>query len=284
MTNIIRHRGYTGGRLHSPALWHGSKRDDIRHGHVDGVYFFDDFLSQDNEDGSDNAYMRYIDTSNTIRNLAADTTALATGSRGGVLRLLTDATDNDGPTIQHQTGNGAGYCLLGNTAGATYKTLFEARVRKSLITDNGVAFAAGLAQVGCAADNGLLTDDTGDIVDSISFIGFRALHDNGEELDFVYQDGGQTAPTETIANIAAMVASTWVKVGFVYDPYASDSKKIKIFYNGTEQSTYVTKTNMDASTFPENDALAFVFGMKNGAAAIGSADIDWWAFEQQYIA
>ena len=269
-------------RLPSPAIWNSCPWLDIIAGNRDGLIDGDDFVSADNEDGSDNSYLRYIDTGNTIRILATNTTALATGVRGGVLRLDLDASDNDGPVIQRQTANGAGQVLIGNTSGAAWKLFFEARVRKSLITDNGVAFAVGLAQVGRAADDGLLDDNAGDIVDSISFIGFRNKHDNGEELDFVYQDGGQTAPTETIANIAAMVADTWVKVGFVYDPAEVAEKKIKIFLNNAEQGTYVTTTNIDAATFPENDVLSFVFGAKNGTAAVSTADIDWWRLCQLY--
>lgn len=266
----------------SPSIWSDCPWDSLEKGVRSGVYVWEDFTSQDNEDGNDNAYERYIDTSDTIRNLVVDTTALATGSRGGVLRLLTAATDNNAPVIQYQTANGTAPFLIGNTDGAAWKLWFETRIRKSTIADNGLAFAVGLAQVNCAADNGLLADDTGDIVDSISFIGFRNLHDNGEELDFVYQDGAQTAPTETIANGATLVASTWIKLGFVYDPFAPSTQKIRIYINNREQSTYVTTTNIDAATFPENDALTFVFGVKNGTAAAASGDIDWWKIAQVY--
>lgn len=269
-------------RLPSPAIWNDCPWLDIEAGTRDGLKWFDDFVTQDDEDGSDAGYMRYIDTGNTIRNLATNTTALATGARGGVLRLSADASDNDGPIIQHQTANGAGYALIGNTSGAAWKLWFEARIRKSSITDNQAAFFCGLAQVGTAANDGLLDDNAGDIVDSISAIGFRVKHDNGEELDFAYQDGGQTSPTEVIANIAAMVADTWVKVGFVYDPSESADRRIKIFLNNQMQNTFVTNTNIDAATFPENDALAFVFGLKTGEATAVTADIDWWRFCQIY--
>lgn len=271
-------------RMPSSALWADCPEDSIVKGLRSGIRVWEDFTSQDNEDGNDNAWERYIDTSDTIRNLVVDTTALATGSRGGVLRLLTAATDNNAPVIQYQTANGTAPFLIGNTSGADWKLWFEARIRKSTIADDGLAFAIGLAQVNRAADDGLLADNTGDIVDSISFIGFRNLHDNGEELDFVYQDAAQTAPTEVIAAISdgTLVASTWVKVGFLYDPKGPSSKKIKIFVNNKEQSTYVTTTNIDAATFPENDALSPVFGVKNGTAAVASGDIDWLKCVQVY--
>lgn len=269
-------------RIFSPDLWYGCPIHDIREGIVDGIIDEDEFVNADNEDGSDNSYLRYIDTGNTIRTLATNTTALATGVRGGVLRFSTDATDNDGPVIQRQTANGAAPFLLGNTADFAWPFWAEFRIRKSSITDNQCAFAVGLAQVGRAANDGLLEDDTGDIVDSISFIGFRVKHDAGEELDFVYQDSAQTAPTETMTNISAMVASTWIKVGFRYDPWDVAARKMKIFFNNQAQSTYVTTTNIDAATFPENDAMSFVCGCKNGEATAVDFDIDWYRIVQVY--
>ncbi len=270
-------------RTPSPAVWGNCPWDDIQKGLLSGIAIGDEFVNADDEDGVDTNYLRYIDTSNTIRILVPDTTALATGSRGGVLRLATDATDNDSPIIQYQHANGTAPFLIGNTAGAAWPLWFECRIRKSSITDNQAAFFVGLAQVGAAANDGLLEDNTGDLVNSISAIGFRALHDNGEELDFVYQDGGQTAPTEVMANITSMVASTWIKLGFVYNPAAEASKKIKIFVNNREQSTYITTTNIDATTFPENDAMTFVFGLKNGEGTATTADIDWWRCAQSYL-
>lgn len=272
----------------SPAIWGDCPILDLYTGARSGVYFWDDFLSQDDEDATDIGYERYIDTSNTIRNLVVDTTAEATGSRGGVLRLLLDGTDNDAPVIQYQTANGAAPFMISATAGASWKTYFEARIRKTSIADDVQALAIGLAQVDRAADNGLLEDDTGDIVDSISFIGWRVKHVNGGTtgqnalLDFVYQDAAQTAPTVVLASAATLVASTWVKVGFVYDPAAPAEKRIKLFVNNVEQSTYVTATALAAATFPLSDALTLVASAKSGTGTASNLDIDWWGVCQLY--
>ena len=245
-------------------------------------HFFDDFYYPYDEDASDTFYHKYIDTSNTIRGLATSTTVY-----GGVVRLLTDATDNDGPVLHYRGGPTAsvGSCpiIIGNTVGAAFKTYYECRFKKSSITDNQCAIFLGLGHMTTmAADNGLLTDDTGDIVDSVSAIGFRVLHDNGEELDFAWQDSAQTAPVE-LANIATLVADTWTKVGFVYDPLEVDARKIKLFVNGVPYTgAYVTTTQMDAATFPENDALTPVFGSKNGEATATNFDIDWVRVGQIY--
>lgn len=281
-----KNRGTTDtSRNFSPAVWGDCPLQAIRSGVLRGIIDGDDFTFLQTEDGTDDHYQKYIDTSNTISIAANSTTAY-----GGILELVTDATDNDAPVIQRLGANALtaaiGPYIIGNTAGAAFPLWFEARINKSSVADNICAFALGLAQHGVAADNGLLENDTGDIVDSISFIGWRVKHDNGEELDFVYQDAGQTAPTEVMANAATLAADTYIKLGFFYDPLAIASQKIKLFINNVEQSTYVTTTNMDAATFPENDPLAFVFGTKNGTAGASTGRIDWWRcvqlFEETY--
>lgn len=266
------------GRGPSMAIWASCPVLQIIEDPSKGLYFFDDFVNPPSlsADSASTMYDTYIDTSNTILGLAG-----TTANYGGILRLSADATDNDAPVVT--TGGGAGSpFIIGNTAGTAFKLWFEGRIRKSSITDNQAAFFLGLAQAGTAADNGLLEDDTGDVVNSISVIGFRVKNDNGEELDFVYQDAAQTAPTEVIANISAMVADTWIKLGFVYDPAETADKKIKIFVNGAEQSTYVTTTNIDAATFPENDGLTPTVGLKTGEATAVTLDMDWWRCAQVY--
>jgi hypothetical protein len=274
----------------SPALWSDFPFAEIAAGSCDAYVDGDDFKWMTVEDGNDDAtlpmgYQRYIDTGNTIRLAAATAT-----NYFGTVELITDATDNDGPVMHRVVGTNAASSVLapffiGNTAGSSFPLWFEARLKKSSITDNQCAFAIGLIggiHTAVAADNGLLTDNTGDIVDSVSFIGFRTLHDNGEELDFVYQDSAQTAPTEVIANIDALTADTYFKVGFYYNPNAVNSRKITIYYNNAQQGTYVTNTNIDTSTFPENDMMGFVVGSKNGEATATTLTVDWWRCAQVY--
>jgi hypothetical protein len=274
-------------RLFSPALWYDCPRAGVILGEVDGYRDGDDFKWHTVEDGNDDAtlpmgYQRYIDTSNTIRLAAATAT-----NPYGTLALVTDATDNDGPVIHRVVGTNAASSVLapffiGN--GINTKLWFEARVKKSSVTDNQCAFALGLIagiHSAVAADNGVLSDNAGDIVDSVSFIGFRALHDNGEELDFAWQDSAQTAPEE-VANIHTLVADTYVKLGFKYDYSAPGGKRIKLYVNNREYSTYVTATNIAASTFPEDDMMGFVFATKNGEATATTGTIDWWECVQVY--
>ncbi len=256
------------GRGLSPAIWGNCPIMDIISGAVDGLHFFDDFINTPtlSADSDTTGYATYIDTSNTI-------TQVAGGTAGGALALTTDATDNDAPIIQAGGGTGGAF-LIGNTAGNPTKLWFEARVKKSAIGDNLSAFFCGLAEEGLTADNGLHVDDTG-ASSSKDMIGFRNQHDNGEELDFIYRKAGQ-AEVEVIANIAAMVADTYFKVGFVFDMSFPAAERIRIFYNNQIQTTFVTSTNIDAATFPEDQSMSPILGFKNGAATATTVIIDWW--------
>lgn len=274
------------GRDLSPNIWWDCPFAALQEQSVEGFSDGDEFETLLSEDGTDDVYQKYIDTGNTIRLQATSATVY-----GGVLELTTDATDNDAPVVQ-RLGANAGSAAIGpyiigtSSSGPMFKTWFEARINVSSVADDIIAFAVGLAQVGRAADNGLQEDNTGDIVDSISFLGFRTKHVNGGTagtnalLDFVYQDGGQTAPTVNLASAATLVANTYVKVGFKYDPQEITTKRIKSYINNVEQSTYITQALIDATAFPSNDPLAFVVGTKNGTAGASTGRIDWWRAAQ----
>lgn len=279
----------------SPAIWWDCPEMAIRNGEIDGIADGDDFTSLLFEDTVVSTtvgnYREYIDTSNTIR-LVADTTT----TFGGQLALITDATDNDGPVIVRMGPNAAssalGPYMIGNSVGASFPLWFEARIKVASIADDVTALFCGLFQnagaAGAAANDGCLEDNTGDIVDSKSCIGFRTKHVNSGTagtnalLDFVYQDSANTAPTVSIASVATLVADTFIKVGFKYDPKAPAANKIKCFINNIEQSTYITTALIDAAAFPENDALAFTLCQKNGSSAGGTLTIDWWKCIQAY--
>ena len=77
------------------------------------------------------------------------------------------------------------------------------------------------------------------------------------------------------------MADTYVKAGFIYDPTAPANKRIKVFVDNVESSTYVTSTLIAAATFPDAEALTFAAIMKGIAGSVAlEAAIDWWAFAQ----
>ena len=113
-----------------------------------------------------------------------------------------------------------------------------------------------------------------------AFIGFSILADDGNSMDFCYQGYSQTR-NDLIADLHVPVADTFVKLGFIYNPDANTSKRIKVYVNNVEQSTYVTATQIAAATFPDAEALTFVLATKGiaGSVAIETA-IDWWTLGQ----
>jgi len=236
--------------------------------------FFEDFtlttLLETAAVDDEQLFASYIDTGNTIQ-------PLPTEKNRGVLRLATDATDNDGPVIT-MCGNVGANLMISDTAGDDKKLWFEARWKKSSITDNQCAMFIGLTEEARAVDNGLLTDDAGILAD-IDHIGFNVAHDNGEELNWAYTKAGQV-DTEVIAAMDSLVADTYVKTGFVYDPARDTANRIAAYLNNVEQSTYVTGTNIAAATFPDAEEMCFSAGSKNGEATATNFDIDWIGFAQ----
>ena len=263
------HKGQRGSKL-SPRLW--SRALDVGvtpDGSGPGFMFYDDFLNFGAIAAATNAsggYAGYIDTGNTIK-------ALATAS-GGVVQFLTDGTDNDECWLT--TGGNSGVLgAISDTAGSDKLTIFEARVRFGQIGNTYNAFV-GCSEEGLAAAD--TVTDAGAMADK-DFIGFAVLEADGDALKFVYRKAGGAMQT-VFTYGTALAASTWYNLGFVYDPVAPASQKIKVFINNEEQNTYVTAANIAAATFPDGEELALLAGIKNGGAAASSLDVDLWAFYQ----
>lgn len=267
------HRGQNTSGL-SPRLWaplYGSMMAPDGGGRL--VFVGDDFLAPRAVDTSTDvfsevAYTSYIDTGGTITQLADEI--------GGVLALTTDGTDED--EIWLSGGDGVGPLgFISDTAGSDFLTVFEARYKISSITDSVMSSFVGLASPGLGAAE-TKVNATGVLKTDKAFLGFDVLLD-GDSIQFTYQAASQTVQ-QKIAGVHVPVADDFVKLGFIYDPRAKASQRIKVFVNNVEQNTYVTATDIAAATFPDAEALTFLAGFKNTTAAAGELAIDWWAFAQ----
>jgi hypothetical protein len=261
-------------RLLSNRLWAGCPIGQLKQHEVDGVFFFDDFINTPTMSAASGAagpYAAYIDTGNTI-------TQLATHS-GGVLSITTDATDNDEAWIA-SGGNTGTMVGLDGTAGATYnkKLFFECRIRVANVADSQKNIFIGLAEEGRAVADSIT--DAGALGD-FDFFGFNQPEADGNGLDATYQKATQAIQVK-IADMVTLVADTWYKVGCRFDPEAPAAKRITYYKDNVEQTTYGTAANMAAATFPGAEELALTAGFKNGAAAAHSFLIDWWAVAQLY--
>lgn len=258
-------------RIMSPAIWHDCPIDALRSDPTQGVFFFDDFLnfSQHISDQDTQQYAGYIDTGVTLKQLPVV---------GGVLEVAGNDADNDEGSITTGGNTGTLAVLSDVTSTRSGPLWFECRIKKASVADNALAFFVGLHEEGGAIADALV-NDTGVVGDKDS-IGFTVHHDNGEEINFHYKKAGATA--QEIANIATMVADTYIKLGFKFDPRQPVESRIRVFVNNVEYSTKVTHDQMVASTFPDNEELALLLATKVGAAAESKFQMDWWMLAQMF--
>jgi len=269
----VDYRDYNDGLGRSAEMWADCPIADIMVDSNVGVFIEDDFLnfSQHISDQDTQQYASYIDTGVTIKQLA-------TAANFGQIEIAGNDADNDEGVLATHGPIGT----ISDTAASAYKLWFETRVAKASITDEYLGMFVGLG-----FDDGnavplsktiCLTDDEAEL-GAFSYIGFHVDLSDADALDFTYKAAGQTAVV-TLAAAQTMAASTFYKVGFKYDPDAEAAKRIKIYVDGVEQTTYVTATNIAAATFPDAEELGFVWATKVGEASEVKAQMDWWSFAQ----
>lgn len=186
----------------------------------------------------------------------------------GVIRFATGATDNNEIWLTNSGAKGV-LAKISSTAGKHAKLIFEARVRFNATTLQSIFIGMaeeGLAAADTAADAGTLA--------SKDYIGFRILEADSDGLDTVYRKAGQAE--QVVQDVAqAIVADTWYKLGFVFDPGAGAGERIRYYINGVELSGKVTKANIEAATFPSGEELGFLIGGKAHEAVTKTFDLDW---------
>ena len=289
MTNVIQYRDPTDTTRHpSPIVWGDCPWMEIQAQVAQGAggySFWDDFIGAPNTAAGLSAaiglsdggpYLFYGDTGVLIKTQPSTTEGDAIG---GVLQMSVNDSDNDEGSVS--TGSPA--FIVSDTAAYAKKLWFEARIKSATVANDGVAQFIGLAwdhdsQVSVAGADALTNTDGA--LGAMSFLGFHVDAADGDSWDFVYRAEGQ-AQTVLISGVDVAVADTYAKFGFVYDPGAVDAKKIKVFVDGAEQSTYGTATNLAAATFPDAEAMAPTWATKVGT---GSAPVlcslDWWRVAQ----
>lgn len=218
----------------------------------------------------------------TIFSTDAVTPTVLADEKGGVLALSYGATVTDNDEVWMELGDGTGQLgQISDTAADAHLTAFECRVKLSSIVDGVCSFFAGLAKPGLAAAE-TLVDDTGAFKATSQCIGFRNLL-NGDNIQCVYQAVADSAVQINVAAAGTLAADTFVKLGFVYDPDAVTAKRITWYIDNVALTTFVTGTQIAAATFPDAEALTFLFGYKDTIGTTPSTTegaIDWWAFGQ----
>lgn len=191
------------------------------------------------------------------------------------LRFATTTTDNIEVNLQGAYSAGS-QVRITDTAADAKVVIFEASVAVGQISNTYNAFV-GLAEPALAANDGFFSDAAA-IADK-DYIGFYIGEADGDKWSFGYNLAGQTDVIK-IASVAVPVAATFAKLGFVYDPLAEDAKKIAVFVDGVEQTTYVTATNIATATgsaFPDAQGLSMFASLKNGENVAKTMDLKFWA-------
>lgn len=269
---VYLNHGSAGSTGPSPILWQRADVLAAIHDPSKALHLFDDMaafnglLTSTTGDYTGTVgYSAYQDASDTITQLATEST--------GVVRIATDGTDNDESWLQ--VGGATGVCCKIASSGGT-KLIFETRIRMDTIASRNIF--VGLAEEGFAAADAIT--DAGAMVTTKDFIGFRSLEGDATGLDTVYQKASQT--TGVVKDDAqTLVADTWYKVGFIFDPLVGNvNKAIKFFIDGVELADGIALSVLAAATFPDGEEMSPVWGVKNGTTTATKLDIDWWRLLQ----
>ena len=113
---------------------------------------------------------------------------------------------------------------------------------------------------------------------SEALIGFVINKAAPSALKFVYKANSVTEVTLFTAS-ASLVGGQFYNLGFVYDPSAPASEKIKVYIDNVEQAQKITADNIASSSFPDGTALAANIASRASSGA-KKVFIDLLAFYQ----
>lgn len=282
---LTNHFGQSSSGL-SPRVWSRIRNRGTGPDGHSGIFIADDFLNISLTGGTavSSNVSYWTSTAGQYKSYEDSTGVLgqSLAYQGGVFSMATDAGDNDENWISPYAS------ILGaiNYDTGPKLTVFETRFRVSTVADDVQAIFLGLSEEGLYAAN-TKVDNTGVMADK-DYIGFDTVHVNGgtagtnATLNFVYNKAGGAGPVTGISGVKTLVADTWYKVGFVYDPDAPASTRLSVFVDNTENAEHISASEIDTTTtFPDGEELTFLAGQKAGTTTAGTLLIDWWAFYQQ---
>ena len=258
----------------SPVIWADCPTLEMMHDPSVGVHHFDNFHT-------------YVSSATTIINpsgypvFEGDSTidGVAGSSAGEV--AVQSTTNNEGASLQVGGTKGAPFVIP--SAGGGGKLWFEARVKVNSISDAVGQLYVGLAgEAAGTADFGVGEGDIGDF----DVLGFLRHEEDGDQFDIITQKTG--AGFDTIkADAVTLVADTYVKLGFVYDPNADSGKQITFYENGADLLTYVGKESGDATVylgdttnFPGGEEMSLLVSSHAESGADNTITMDWWRCAQ----
>ena len=203
----------------------------------------------------------------------------------GVIVLTSDGSLNAQVSIQ--TGGGTGNLVkIDDAAGENGVVAFECRVQVNTITTDDLRIFIGLEEMGSSANDLVLTD-TADTFANRDLIGFWVKETDGASIQRVFKRTDGTLDDEDTGH--DLVLNTWIKLGFVYDPNAHSTEKIKFYVDGAECTEFgdvrCDATDLaDDTNFPAGEEMAPIVCLKGGSGNSSSdaVSMDWWAVGQGF--
>jgi len=234
------------------SVWADCPLDSIRSGAIPGIIVEPPLES-------------YESTATTVENMCGvptfegDCTMNGCATVGGGVALF-GTTDNEEASLQICGETSAPFVIPADSADGK-KLWFECEVKKSIITASKAGFFVGLtSEAACVAD---FIADAGNDFSDVDLLGFWNLEGEAN-IDVITQKTG--AAFDTIIDAAeVLVADTYTRLGFIYDPNGPAKKKIKFYVNGKEQTTYVGENSGDATVYL-GDTTNFPGGEEMGPA------------------
>lgn len=251
-------------------LWHLCPIEAINAGRIRGWHLWDDFtffpdLSASTTASQTYHWTCYSDTGSTVAQIADEV--------GGVIQLTSDAANET--AVLTTGGNTGGFCKLD----ASHRVWFEARFKVDAIGDTEGGYFLGLTEETMAAVDALITADGVTFAD-VDYVGFLCPEDDGDQCEPVFNKASGT-DVVMLADAKTLVADTYVKAGFLWDPTARQDRFLEIFFDGVKetQDAYTTvgskaNTITDTTNFPGDQELAVTIFNEVGAG-VGVLEVDW---------
>ncbi len=260
-------------RFLSPTIWAEFPRGEVIENPSKGFFLFDDFNNQPDVAAGAQAlygdYKGFASTGGSVVNVAAV---------AGGQKVFSSDGDDEGASLAQ--------AALPVMISRDHKLLCaEFRVKFSTIADANMGAVLGLweqqtlsATVPIAA--------AGTLADA-NFVGFHRLEADGDKLDIVYKANGVTQVT-LLADAVTLVADTFVKIGFRFEPRTSKGGAwyIRFFVNNVELIPTAGRYQIPSAAgtdFPNDVILGLCAAMLNNTGTSpGTMTMDWWALGQMY--
>ncbi len=273
--SVIQYLGLNTNRLSSPSIWHDCPFSQISRGSIDGYHVFDDF-TQGGITPTITTAIAAPGIGNGSYNAFGSAGATITYDDvvgGGV--ILSETTDNESVSMNTEQHP------FSITSGAG-KLWFEARIKQSHIVTTESAWFCGLMDAATLIV-GLPLATTGALITTQNFVGFHQPDANTTAFDFTYQ-ANSVSPVEMLSDVGTLVADTYHKIGFKFDPTSSNTgtaNQIVGYLDGVKQLSPKTIPDNTGTDFPADIRLGLCIGMMVGATASNNTlTMDWWRCAQ----